>query len=363
MTDGSVNVRQLAKSYGEVEAVRGIDLDIAGGEFFSLLGPSGCGKTTTLRMIAGFETPTSGEIRIDGVDVVRTSAHERPVNTVFQNYALFPFLSVADNVAFGLRYQQVDKAGVKRKVAEALEMVRMGQFAKRKPGQLSGGQQQRVALARAIVLGPRVLLLDEPLGALDAKLRKTLQVELKSLQQSVGITFVYVTHDQEEALTMSDRMAVMAAGKVEQIGSPADVYENPETAYVADFLGSANVVNVEVIGAGAPGRTVFRLGSVTLEASGPTMAPGPGTLVIRPERIYLDSTADDAVAIAATVERTVYLGAMSDVIVRLDSGQELVVRRPSELSGSHHRDEKVMVHLRPNAMRLVPAGSLPAAVD
>ncbi|MSO27336.1 MAG: ABC transporter ATP-binding protein [Candidatus Nanopelagicales bacterium] len=358
MTDGSVNVRQLAKSYGEVEAVRGIDLDIAGGEFFSLLGPSGCGKTTTLRMIAGFETPTSGEIRIDGVDVVQTAAHERPVNTVFQNYALFPFLSVADNVAFGLRYQQVDKAGVKRKVAEALEMVRMGQYAKRKPGQLSGGQQQRVALARAIVLGPKVLLLDEPLGALDAKLRKTLQVELKSLQQSVGITFVYVTHDQEEALTMSDRMAVMAAGKVEQIGSPADVYENPETAYVADFLGSANVVNVEVIGAGAPGRTAFRLGSVTLEAGGPTMAPGPGTLVIRPERIYLDPTADDAVAISATVERTVYLGAMSDVVVRLESGQELVVRKPSELSGNHHRGEKVMVHLRPNAMRLVPAGAL-----
>lgn len=276
MTAGSVNVRQLAKSYGEVEAVRGIDLDIAGGEFFSLLGPSGCGKTTTLRMIAGFEAPTGGEIRIDGVDVVQTSAHERPVNTVFQNYALFPFLSVADNVAFGLRYQQVDKAGVKRKVAEALEMVRMGQYGKRKPGQLSGGQQQRVALARAIVLGPKVLLLDEPLGALDAKLRKTLQIELKSLQQSLGITFVYVTHDQEEALTMSDRMAVMAAGKVEQIGSPADVYENPETAYVADFLGSANVVKVEVIGAGSPGRTVFRLGSVTLEAGGPTMAPGPG---------------------------------------------------------------------------------------
>ncbi|MDA3022136.1 MAG: ABC transporter ATP-binding protein, partial [Actinomycetota bacterium] len=296
MTHGSVSVRNLAKTYGEVEAVRGVDLDIAGGEFFSLLGPSGCGKTTTLRMIAGFETPTSGEIRIDGIDVGRTSAHERPVNTVFQNYALFPFLSVADNVAFGLRYQQVGKADAKRKVAEALEMVRMGQYTKRKPAQLSGGQQQRVALARALVLGPKVLLLDEPLGALDAKLRKTLQVELKSLQESVGITFVYVTHDQEEALAMSDRIAVMAAGKVEQIGSPNDVYENPDTAYVADFLGSANVVNVEVIGAGSSGCTAFRLGSVRLEASGPTMAPGPGTLVIRPERIQLGPTDNDAVA-------------------------------------------------------------------
>ena len=224
MKGGSLQLLGLHKSYGDVPAVRGIDLDIAAGEFFSLLGPSGCGKTTTLRMIAGFETPTSGEIRIDGADVSRIPANDRPVNTVFQNYALFPFMTVEDNVAFGLRYQKVGKADGKRKVAESLDMVRMGQYAKRRPGQLSGGQQQRVALARAIVLGPRVLLLDEPLGALDAKLRKTLQVELKSLQESLGITFVYVTHDQEEALTMSDRMAVMAGGQVEQVGTPAEVY-------------------------------------------------------------------------------------------------------------------------------------------
>ena len=358
MAGGAIELVNLTKSYGEVEAVRGVSLSIPEGEFFSLLGPSGCGKTSTLRMIAGFEEPTSGKIMLDGVDMSTVPANQRPVNTVFQNYALFPFMTVAENVGFGLKYVNLGKQEIKTKVGAALELVRMGEYALRKPSQLSGGQQQRVALARALILGPKVLLLDEPLGALDAKLRKTLQVELKSLQESVGITFVYVTHDQEEALTMSDRIAVMAAGKVEQLGSPTEVYENPGTAYVADFLGSANVVNVEVTGPGSSGRTAFRLGSVTLEAAGPSMVPGPGTLVIRPERIHLDTTADDATAISATVERTVYLGAMSDVVVRLESGQELVVRRPSELSGNHHRGEKVMVHLRPDAMRLVPAGAL-----
>ena len=348
----------LAKSYGVVQAVSGISLSIGAGEFFSLLGPSGCGKTSTLRMIAGFEEPTGGSILIDGNDVSRVPANQRPVNTVFQNYALFPFMSVADNVGFGLKYAQLDKAAAKAKVGEALELVRMGDYAKRKPAQLSGGQQQRVALARALILGPKVLLLDEPLGALDAKLRKVLQIELKSLQESVGITFVYVTHDQEEALTMSDRIAVMAEGHIEQIGTPAEVYERPSTAYVADFLGSANVLRVDVIGPGTDGRTEFRLGSATLEATGPAMEPGPGTLVVRPERIYLDPTADDAVALPATVERTIYLGAMSDVVVVLESGQTLVVRKPSEHSGDHHRGERVSVHLRPHAMRLVPPGAL-----
>lgn len=358
VNDGSVSVRGLHKSYGEVEAVRGIDLEIAGGEFFSLLGPSGCGKTTTLRMIAGFETPTSGEIRIDGVDVARTPAHERPVNTVFQNYALFPFLSVADNVAFGLRYQKVGKADSKRKVAEALEMVRMGQYAKRKPGQLSGGQQQRVALARAIVLGPRVLLLDEPLGALDAKLRKTLQIELKSLQESLGITFIYVTHDQEEALTMSDRMAVMAGGRVEQVGTPEEVYDSPATAYVADFLGSANVLDVEVVGGPENGRVTFSLGPDVLQCRGDVSAGTHTKLVIRPERLLLEPTTEEAGAIDGTVVRTVYQGATTDVLVRLASGDELVVRRPSENAGQHSPGEKVTVHCRADAMRLLPPGAL-----
>jgi len=357
---GSVSVVSLHKSYGEVPAVRGIDLDIAAGEFFSLLGPSGCGKTTTLRMIAGFETPTSGEIRIDGTDVSRVPANDRPVNTVFQNYALFPFMSVEDNVAFGLRYQKVGKADAKRKVGEALEMVRMGQYAKRKPGQLSGGQQQRVALARAIVLGPRVLLLDEPLGALDAKLRKTLQIELKSLQESLGITFIYVTHDQEEALTMSDRMAVMAGGLIEQVGTPAEIYDAPATAYVADFLGSANVLDVEVVGPAGDGRTTVRVGGETLTCRG-VAAPGPGDdirLVIRPERLLLEATDEEAGSLSGTVVRTVYQGATTDIIVAVADGSELVVRRPSERAGHHTAGEQVTVHCRADAMRLLPVGAL-----
>lgn len=355
---GSLQLLSLYKSYGEVPAVRGIDLDIAAGEFFSLLGPSGCGKTTTLRMIAGFETPTSGEIRIDNSDVSRIPANDRPVNTVFQNYALFPFMTVEDNVAFGLRYQKVAKADGKRKVAESLEMVRMGQYAKRRPGQLSGGQQQRVALARAIVLGPRVLLLDEPLGALDAKLRKTLQVELKSLQESLGITFVYVTHDQEEALTMSDRMAVMAGGQVEQVGTPAEVYESPSTAYVADFLGSANVLTVEIIRADNDGQTTFRLGADTLSCRGSGIKVKDARLVIRPERLLLERPEVEAGTLSATVVRTVYQGPTTDVIVRLSSGDELVVRRPSERVGQHSAGEQVTVHCRADAMRLLPPGAL-----
>ena len=358
MNGGSVEVVALHKSYDEVPAVRGIDLSIAAGEFFSLLGPSGCGKTTTLRMIAGFETPTSGEIRIDGSDVSRVPANDRPINTVFQNYALFPFMSVEDNVAFGLRSQKVGKADAKRKVGEALEMVRMGQYAKRRPGQLSGGQQQRVALARAIVLGPRVLLLDEPLGALDAKLRKALQIELKSLQETLGITFIYVTHDQEEALTMSDRMAVMAGGLLEQVGTPAEVYDSPATAYVADFLGNANVLPVEVIGSAGDGRTEIRVGGQVLACRG-IAAPGDDVrLVIRPERLMLEAPDNDAAAIDGTIARIVYQGPTTDIIVRLPGDEELVVRRPSEHAGHHIAGEQVTVHCSADAMRLLPPGAL-----
>ena len=245
------------------------------GEFFSLLGPSGCGKTTTLRLIAGFERPDEGQILLDGVDMVQTPPHKRNVNTVFQNYALFPHLTVAENVAFGLRYQDVSKQEAKTKVADALELVRLQGLERRRPSQLSGGQQQRVALARALILNPAVLLLDEPLGALDAKLRKALQIELKALQEEIGITFIYVTHDQEEALTMSDRLAVMSNGRVEQIGSPSDVYEEPTTAYVADFLGVSNLMDATAGGADAGGRGKVRLGEFELVAGhGDTDARG-----------------------------------------------------------------------------------------
>src|SRR5690242_8677997 len=226
------------------------------GEFFSMLGPSGCGKTTTLRMIAGFEQPTEGRILLDGTDMQFTPPHKRNVNTVFQSYALFPHLNVFDNVAFGLRRQKVGKADVRSRVAEALELVQLTGLEKRKPAHMSGGQQQRVALARALVLKPAVLLLDEPLGALDAKLRKNLQVELKALQNELGITFVFVTHDQEEALTMSDRVAVMNGGRVEQVGSPREVYEEPETEFVADFLGVSNLLEADAAAGHANGCTL-----------------------------------------------------------------------------------------------------------
>ena len=237
-----ISVRNLTKRYGDVVAVDGIDLDIPAGEFFTMLGPSGSGKTTTLRMIAGFETPDSGTIELAGEDVSRLPPYDRPVNTVFQDYALFPHMTVLQNVEYGLMVKKVRKGERSRRAAEALEMVRLGGYGDRKPSQLSGGQRQRVALARAIVNRPRVLLLDEPLGALDLKLRQEMQIELKWIQREVGITFVYVTHDQEEALTMSDRLAIFNQGRIEQIGPPAEVYEHPQSEFIAGFVGVSNVI-------------------------------------------------------------------------------------------------------------------------
>src|SRR5262245_47645958 len=252
MAGGEVKLVDLVKKFDEVIAVDGINVEMPAGEFFSLLGPSGCGKTTTLRMIAGFEQPSSGQILLDGTDMSQTPPHKRNVNTVFQNYALFPHLNVFENVAFGLQFhKELSKDEVARRVGQSLELVQLAGYEKRRPTQLSGGQQQRVALARALILNPEVLLLDEPLGALDAKLRKKLQVDLKALQEEVGITFIYVTHDQEEALTMSDRIAVMSNGRIEQIGSPVEVYEEPATAYVADFLGVSNLMSAQGDGGGS----------------------------------------------------------------------------------------------------------------
>jgi spermidine/putrescine transport system ATP-binding protein len=370
---GGIRLVALEKEYGQAQAVRGIDLEIQPGEFFSLLGPSGCGKTTTLRLIAGFERPTSGQIMLDGVDLAPVPAHRRPVNTVFQNYALFPFQSVRDNIGFGLRYAKVSKAEHRRRVGEALELVRMTEYADRRPGQLSGGQQQRVALARALVLNPRVLLLDEPLGALDAKLRKALQIELKALQETVGITFVYVTHDQEEALTMSDRLAVMTGGRIEQVGSPSEVYTEPATAYVADFLGSANVMDVEVLGpaesvsGGAADRgTAFRLCEQVLVAGGASHAPGPAKLVARPERLSLTpltgtsaSSPDGAggQVLTGLVDRSVYLGASVNVVVRLSNGGTVTVGTPGHNPGqTYSHGDAVLVSLPPDALRLLPDG-------
>jgi spermidine/putrescine transport system ATP-binding protein len=285
VTGGAVSLQGLVKNYDDVRAVDRLDLEIEAGEFFSLLGESGCGKTTTLRMIAGFEDPDEGRVVVDGEDLTGVSAHKRPVNTVFQSYALFPFLSVWENVGFGLRYAAADKAETNRRIGEALELVELGALAKRKPHQLSGGQQQRVALARALVLRPRVLLLDEPLGALDARLRKQLQRDLRALHQRVRTTFVYVTHDQEEALTMSDRLAVIVQGKVEQLGTPSEVYAAPATAYVASFLGNANLYQADILTATSQEIT-FRIGETDLVAAPAPVTVGQTvTVMVRPERI------------------------------------------------------------------------------
>ena len=362
MAGGSIELSGLTKRFHEI-AVDNIDLSVPSGEFFSLLGPSGCGKTTTLRLIAGFEQPTSGRILLDGVDVSGVPPHRRNVNTVFQSYALFPFLDVRENVAFGLRHQGVGKAEMKSRVDKALNLVAMTSFAKRRPGQLSGGQQQRVALARALVLNPAVLLLDEPLGALDAKLRRSLKVELKALQERVGITFLYVTHDQEEALTMSDRLAVMNAGRIVQIGTPREVYEDPADTYVADFLGAANLMEVEVVSVGALRVGNFALTSNRCEQT----TAGSAHAVIRPERVRIEehgSAGENRVP--AMVERVVFLGASTQVLLRLAPGIPLQAlmqndgARPDLTQGT-----PVHVFLPPDALRVLAgaAGEVPLAED
>jgi len=366
MARGEIRLIGLTKRFADVTAVDHVDLEIDAGEFFSLLGPSGCGKTTTLRMIAGFEQPSEGRILLDGTDVAYTPPHKRNVNTVFQNYALFPHLDVFDNVAFGLRRAKRPKSEVKERAQQALELVQLSGFEGRKPSQLSGGQQQRVALARALVLNPSVLLLDEPLGALDAKLRKTLQIELKTLQREVGITFIYVTHDQEEALTMSDRLAVMHGGKVEQIGGPQDVYEDPETLFVADFLGVSNLMDATAFGA-HDGRCRVRADTFELAAgSGVIDVTGPAKIVIRPERVRLEPREAESGPnrLPGMVERLVYVGSAVQVIVRVATGEVLQVLVPN--SGTalpYEQGTPVQVHLPVDALRVLAAdeASGPAA--
>jgi spermidine/putrescine transport system ATP-binding protein len=319
----------VTKRFGELTAVDSIDLDIAEGEFFTLLGPSGCGKTTTLRMIAGFEEVTAGRLAIDDEDMLGIPPHKRPTNTVFQSYALFPHLSVKENVAFGLRRKGVDKSEIDRRVREELERVGLAGQENRKPAQLSGGMQQRVALARALVNLPRVLLLDEPLGALDLKLRKGLQVELKKIQREVGITFVYVTHDQEEALTMSDRIAVMNRGKVEQIGDPEEVYDRPATTFVAGFIGVSNLMPATVCKTGENGEVELDSGvKVSTDVDG--FNPGERChAVVRPEKLFLGRGGRDEPTVEGLVESSIYLGTSTQLIVQLSGDVRITVLVPN----------------------------------
>jgi spermidine/putrescine transport system ATP-binding protein len=329
----SVELRSVTKRFGDLVAVDHVSLDLAGGEFFTLLGPSGCGKTTSLRMVAGFEQPSEGQIRIEGADVAELPPHRRPTNTVFQSYALFPHLSVRDNVAFGLKRKRVAKAEIERRVGAELRRVGLGAEANRRPAQLSGGQQQRVALARALVNLPKVLLLDEPLGALDLKLRKGLQVELKRIQREVGITFVYVTHDQEEALTMSDRIAVMNRGRVEQVGVPEDVYERPATTFVAGFIGVSNLMPARVSGAG----------EVRLDHGPVLRVPTDGLAprehchaVVRPEKLRIEplgaggaTESNGLPQVEGVVESSIYLGTSTQIVVDLGGEVRMTVLVPN----------------------------------
>lgn len=326
----AVELRDVVKRFGAVTAVNHITLKIKDGEFFSLLGPSGCGKTTTLRMIAGFELPTSGDILIGNEIQGYLPAYKRPVNTVFQNYALFPHLTVAQNVAFGLEMQKIDKPSIKQRVQDALELVHLGDMGYRKPKQLSGGQQQRIALARALVNHPKVLLLDEPLGALDLKLRKAMQVELKALQVKVGITFVYVTHDQEEALTMSDRIGVMDQGKLLQVGTAQEVYETPNTRFVSDFIGETNYLDGHIVNVQDDWVEVLIDPNLYIRSTySQELSRGrQASIAIRPEKLFINLKAQpDHNQVQGTVREVIYTGSATTYLVALPNGAILTARQ------------------------------------
>jgi putative spermidine/putrescine transport system ATP-binding protein len=348
----AVRLDGVVKRFGDVVAVAGVDLDVREGEFFSMLGPSGSGKTTCLRMIAGFEQPSEGRILLDGEDVSTRAPYDRDVNTVFQDYALFPHMTVSENVAYGLMVRKVGKDERRRRTTEALEMVRLPEYGDRKPAQLSGGQRQRVARARALVMRPRVLLLDEPLGALDLKLRQAMQIELKEIQQEVGLTFIYVTHDQEEALTMSDRLAVFNRGRIEQLGTPADLYERPATAFVAGFVGVSNVLE----------------GEAARQITGDAQA-----FTVRPEKIAMTDPgaevgSDDCTATGHVAE-VVYLGAVTRYIVALDTGGSLVVMQQNLTTSSMEalqvrgKSVRLVWHRGNNRPVEAPAGATQGSMD
>jgi spermidine/putrescine transport system ATP-binding protein len=353
----AVTLEHVAKRFGTVTAVHDAHFRIGHGEFFSLLGPSGCGKTTTLRLIAGFETPSAGRVLLEDLDVSEVPPHRRRVNTVFQHYALFPHLSVYDNVAFGPRSLGLPEGEIRRRVGELLGVVRLADLGARRPGQLSGGQQQRVALARALVNFPVALLLDEPLGALDLKLRQAMQLELKRIQREVGITFLYVTHDQEEALTMSDRIAVMTDGRIEQIDTPQAIYHSPATAFVADFLGRANLLPARVAAVNGTQVSATIAGGHLVRVPAPGWKPvagGAALVMIRPERVRVASAQGPA-ALPATVVDVMFQGPVVRCALRASDGTELIAHLgPAAAGAALAPGQRVFVDWEPDAPRVLP---------
>jgi spermidine/putrescine transport system ATP-binding protein len=352
MTESDVSIRKLVKRFGTMTAVDGIDLEVPRGAFVTFLGPSGCGKTTTLRMIGGFEHPDSGQILIKGEDMGNRPPHRRDTSMVFQNYALFPHMSVADNIGFGLKERKRPRAEIRQRVQEMLELVELPDRGKRKPRQLSGGQQQRIALARSLIVEPTVLLLDEPLGALDLKLRKQMQIELKRIQQQVGITFIYVTHDQEEALTMSDRIVVMNNGHVEQEGSAEEIFEKPRTRFVANFMGAENILDAEAVdGDGASARLrIGKTGEITVPGALP-VGTRSAAVVVRPEKVRLDA----GEGWRGRVTERVYKGSTMSYLIALDDGTEIHADvAHDDASHRHNVGDEVTIGFRPEDLVVIP---------
>ena len=334
-----LNIINADKFYGKNHVVKSLNLEVADSEFLTILGPSGCGKTTTLRMIAGFETPDNGSIILKGDDITHVPPYKRHVNTVFQNYALFPNMNVSENIAFGLQQQKIDKASIDKKVTEMLEMVRMINFAKRKPAELSGGQQQRVAIARAVANNPAILLLDEPLGALDLKLRKQMQFELKSLQQQLNYTFIYVTHDQEEALTMSDRIAVMNEGVIDQLGTPEEIYNNPSTEFVAGFIGDINKLSGKVIS-----QNQLVCNGQNIIANTKNIAPGKEVKIfLRPENIFITQSNN---GIPGKILQSVFAGTHTKLEIQLIDRNIVHINEP--VSHIHKHEDEIYLNIKQN---------------
>jgi spermidine/putrescine ABC transporter ATP-binding subunit len=355
MTEAIVTIRNVTKKFpGGVIAVDNVNLDIAQNEFFALLGPSGCGKTTLLRMLSGLETPTSGQINIDGQDMALTPPNKRPTNMVFQSYAVFPHMTVEQNVGYGLKVTGVEASEIKRRVAEGLEMVKLTELAARKPDQMSGGQRQRVALARALVKRPKVLLLDEPLSALDAKLRDDMRLELTRLQETVGITFIIVTHDQDEALSMASRIAVMEKGAVRQVATPAELYEHPSSRFVADFIGKVNLIDAKVLGRSGNAITCEAKGLGKVELSSDKQVGSGIAIAVRPEKLKIvktEPTGPKSIKVAGKVRDVAYYGDTSHVVIEGNDGLDLSVnvQNDSREGGAGvTRGENVWVHLAPD---------------